>query len=159
MLNYVLYKNKNKYNAAYGKYYARLLSEAMSFEEFITHMATHHCVFSEATIRGVLIEMETCLREMLLEGKAVRFDELGIFSLGIKNATGGAETAYDFNVGKHINKLHLNLFLGRRFRAKQLKADAKFQEARMYDVDSSKPADTNQENATGGGGTGGTGMG
>ena len=147
MVNYILYKNTNKYNAAYGKWYARTVNQIMEFDEFIKHMASHHCVFSEATIRGVLIEMEVCLRELLLEGKAVRFDELGLFSLGIENARGGCENAYDFNVTKNIAKLHMNLFLGRRFKAADLLKDAKFQEARMYDVDSAKPKD-DTENAT-----------
>ena len=139
MVNYILYKNTNKYNAAYGKWFARTVCQLMEFDEFITHMASHHCVFSEATIRGVLIEMEVCLRELLLEGKAVRFDELGIFSIGIDNKPRGPELPYNFNVAKNIAGVHLNLYLGKRFRAKQLLEDAVFGESKMYEVDSSKP--------------------
>lgn len=148
MVNYILYKNTNKYNAAYGKWFARTVCQLMEFDEFITHMASHHCVFSEATIRGVLIEMEVCLRELLLEGKAVRFDELGIFSLGIENTAGGCENAYDFNVAKNIAKLHMNLHLGRRFVASEMLKDAKFAEARQYDVDSSKPKPQDENAST-----------
>ena len=150
MISYQLYKNTNKYNAAYGKYYARTVHQLMDFDEFINHMANHHCVYSEGTIRGVLIEMETCLRELLLEGKAVRFDDLGIFSIGIQNKQGGVENAYDFNVGKNIATVRLNLFLGKRFRAKQLMEDAKFKEVGIYEVDSSKPKTEEGENATNG---------
>lgn len=147
MINYALFKNNNRFSKSYGKWFARSVSTLMEFDEFIAHLASHHCVFSEATIRGVLIEMEVCLRELLLEGKAVRFDELGIFSIGIENSTGGAATAYDFNVSKNIAKVHLNLYLGKRFRAKNLLDDAKFVETRGYDVDSSKPKDDDPENA------------
>ena len=77
MIRYKKYKNVNTTSQQYGKWYARAVTELVEFDEFITHMANHHCVFSEATIRGVLIEMETCLRELLLEGKAVRLDDLG----------------------------------------------------------------------------------
>ena len=77
MIRYKKYQNKNKESKAFGKWYGRAVHELVEFDEFITHMAQHHCAFSEATIRGVLIEMETCLRELLLEGKAVRLDDLG----------------------------------------------------------------------------------
>lgn len=84
MIKYKKYQNTNATNeASYQKWYARPVSELVEFDEFINHMAKHHCVFSEATIRGVIIEMETCLRELLLDGKAVRIDDLGIFRIGI----------------------------------------------------------------------------
>jgi predicted histone-like DNA-binding protein len=146
MIKFKKYQNKNKENAGYGKWYGRAVHELMEFDEFIEHMASHHCVFSEGTIRGVLIEMEICLRELLLEGKAVRFDELGIFSLGISNTKGGAASAYDFNVSKNIESVRMNLYLGKRFLARNLREDAVFREAKLYDIDSTKPADG--ENAT-----------
>ena len=150
MINYVLYKNNNRFNKAYKKWFARTVHQPLDFDEFIRHMAQHHCVYSEGTIRGVLIEMETCLRELLLEGKAVRFHELGIFRIGIESK--GVANAYDFNVGQDIEAIHLNLFLGKRFRADQLLDDARFQESKKYDVDSSrpKPVEDEGENATNG---------
>lgn len=129
MLKYKKYQNKNDDSTAFGKWYGRLVHELMEFDEFIEHMANHHCVFSEATIRGVLIEMEVCLRELLLEGKAVRLDDLGIFSLGM--STKGKNKKSDFNADC-IKSLTVNLFLGKRFRAKDLLADAKFKEADLY---------------------------
>ena len=152
MVNYVLYQNKNKENDSFGKWFARAVHQLMEFDEFVEHMAKHHCVYSEGTIRGVLIEIECCLREMLLEGKAVRFDDLGIFALGIDNAKGGVEQPYDFNVSKNIAGVHMNLYLGKRFLAKNLKADATFKEAKVYDVDSTKPEGENaaDDSPTGG---------
>ena len=129
MIKYKKYQNKNDDSTAYGKWFARLVHEMMEFDEFIEHMANHHCVFSEATIRGVLIEMEVCLRELLLEGKAVRIDDLGIFTLGAK--TKGENEKEDFTAA-NIKSLCVNLYLGKRFRAKDLLADAKFKEADMY---------------------------
>lgn len=129
MLKYKKYQNKNEHSQAYGKWYGRLVHELLEFDEFIEHMANHHCVFSEATIRGVLIEMETCLRELLLEGKAVRIDDLGIFALGAK--TTGALTADKFTADS-ITGVGVNLFLGKRFRARNLFADAKFKETDKY---------------------------
>ena len=40
----------------------------------------------------------------------------------------------------------MNLYLGKRFLARNLKEDAVFREAKLYDIDSTKP--TEGENAT-----------
>lgn len=153
MIKYKKYQNKNDDSTAYGKWYGRAVHELMEFDEFIQHMAQHHCVFSEATIRGVLIEMEVCLRELLLEGKAVRIDDLGIFSIGM--STKGKVEKKDFNADC-IKSLTVNLFLGSRFRAKELLKDAKFREADMYIGDGNyyEPDPDSGESATVDGGTG-----
>ena len=129
MIKYKKYQNKNDKSAAFGKWYGRAVHELLEFDEFIEHMANHHCVFSEATIRGVLIEMEVCLRELLLEGKAVRIDQLGIFAIGM--STKGETKQEDFTA-QSIKSLTMNLYLGKRFRARQLLADARFKEADKY---------------------------
>lgn len=162
MITYKKYQNKNKKSAAYGKWYARSVHELMDFDEFITHMAAHHCVFSEATIRGVLIETEICLRELLLDGKAIRLDELGIFALGL--TTEGKEKTEDFTASA-IKNVGMNLYLGRRFRARQLLKDAKFREADKYIGDGNyyEPSPDDEQaggngdtpSNTGGGGNGG----
>lgn len=147
MIRYKKYKNNNSTSKNYGQWYGRAVHEKMEFDEFVHHMAVHHCVFSEATIRGVLIEMETCLREMLLEGKAVRFDDLGIFKLGI--SCNGANAVDEFN-NNNIRSVHLNLYLGKRFRASRLLADATFKEADVYGsfYDDLKDDDDDDENGT-----------
>ena len=134
-MRYKLYQNKNAQSKCYGKWYARGLHEKMTFSEFIKHMAEHHCVYSEATIRGVLMEMEVCLREMLLEGKAVYFDELGIFKLGLHSR--GVTSPGLFNVRTDIPAVRMNLFLGARFRAKDLRQDVKLTETDINTVDTS----------------------
>ncbi len=131
MIKYKKYQNKNERSTVFGKWFARSVHELMEFDEFIEHMANHHCVFSEGTIRGVLIEMQICLRELLLEGKAVRMDDLGIFALGVACKKGGAAKSEDFTASM-INGCHVNLYLGRRFRARDLFKDAKFREADKY---------------------------
>ena len=146
MIKFKKYKNNNRFSKAYNKWYARAVHEVMEFDEFIEHMATHHCVFSEATIRGVLIEMEVCLREMLLEGRAVRLDQLGIFAIGISSK--GEETSDKFTADS-IKGVNMNLYLGKRFRARNLLADAKFREADKYIGDGNYyEPDPDSENAS-----------
>lgn len=131
MIKYKKFQNKAKDSKAFGKWFGRAVHEIVEFDDFIGHMANHHCVYSEGTLRGVLIEMEICLRELLLEGKAVRMDDLGIFALSIANKKGGAEKAEDYTPNM-IDGVRMNLYLGKRFRAKSLFADAKFREADKY---------------------------
>ena len=131
MLRYKKYQSQRK-GQTNGQWYARMVSELVEFDEFVKHMANHHCAFSEATIRGVLIEMETCLRELLLEGKAVRLDDLGIFRIGARSK--GSGTAKECTA-ENVVGLHINWYLGKRFRAANLLADAKIREAGKYAVD------------------------
>lgn len=147
MIKFKKYQNKNKENAGYGKWYGRAVHELMEFDEFIEHMASHHCVFSEGTIRGVLIEMEICLRELLLEGKAVRMDDLGIFAIGL--TTKGEAKAEDFTA-QSIKGVGMNLYLGKRFRARNLMKDAKFKEADKYIGDGNyyEPDDESENGTT-----------
>ena len=145
MIHYKKYQNATSGTVSSGRWYGRAVHELMEFDEFIEHMAKHHCVFSEATIRGVLIEMEICLREMLLEGKAVRFDDLGIFRIGI--STNGEDSQDRFNVNS-IKGVRLNLHLGKRFRARSLFADCKFKEADLYAGNGNYVPDWDEEDAT-----------
>lgn len=131
MIKYKKYQNKNEESKVYGKWFGRAVHELMDFDEFIEHMANHHCVYSEGTLRGVLIEMQVCLRELLLEGKAVRMDDLGIFALSIANKKGGALKSEDYTPNL-ITGVRMNLFLGKRFRARELFRDARFREADKY---------------------------
>ena len=145
MIRYKKFKNNNQTSASYNNWYGRAVTELMEFEEFVKHMANHHCVFGESTIRGVLIEMQICMRELLLEGKAVRLDDLGIFRIGLE--TSAATTAKEFTAD-NIKAVRLNLYLGKRFRAADLYKDAKFREAGKYDGggdDGGETADTHDE--------------
>lgn len=144
MIKYKKYQNQNSKSVCYGKWFGRAVHELMEFDEFVEHMAKHHCVYSEGTIRGVLIEMEICLREMLLEGKAVRFDDLGIFRLGLE--TRGENRASEFTADD-IKGIRMNLYLGKRFRAAQLFKDAKFREADLYAGNGSYIPSSDEEDA------------
>ena len=66
---------------------------------------------------------------MLLEGKAVRFDDLGIFRIGLSST--GSDSSDDFTAN-NIRGVHMNLYLGSRFRAADLYKDATFREADLY---------------------------
>ena len=46
-------------------------------------MSTHNTPFSTGAIHGMLKDMVNCIKELLMDGKNVKIDDLGIFSVGI----------------------------------------------------------------------------
>lgn len=107
MILYVLRQNNNEKSSAYGKYFAfPVIEETLDLENLAEHMANHNTPFSKGAIKGILTDMVSCIKELLLEGKNVKIADLAIFSLGIKN-NGGSETEEDFSVSKHIKGVKL----------------------------------------------------
>lgn len=130
MLKFKFHQDNRRNAPMPGGWYARAIHESMTFDEFVEHMHVHHSVFSEATIKGVLTEMENCLRELLLEGKAVRLGTLGIFRIGIK--TTGTLKLNEWNSRYNVKGARVNLYLGKRFR--NLMADLKISETAKNNV-------------------------
>lgn len=133
MIRYKKYKDNRENSVNKGMVYARAVHELIDFDDFIKHMHNHHSVYSEGLLRGILIDMENCLRELLLDGKAVRLGELGIFKIGLH--TKAAPTVKDFNVAQNVKGCRMNLFLGKRFRAADLLKDMHLKEADAYTPD------------------------
>jgi len=107
MIKYILRKILFEDNKAYGKYYAYPVVEQMvDLNALSQHMSEHNTPFSAGTIKGVLTDMVRCIKELLLEGRSVRVDDLAVFSLGIVNGE-GADTPEDFSVSKNIKGLKL----------------------------------------------------
>ena len=82
-----LYKNKNKkMPEAYGKYYARpAITQTIGIDGLSEHMSSHNTPFSPGAVKGMLTDMVICIRELCLQGIAVKIDNLAIFSIGIKH--------------------------------------------------------------------------
>lgn len=51
----------------------------------------------------------------------------------------------DFQHSKNLDGVRMNLYLGKRFLARNLYEDATFKEAKQYDVDSSKPEPSGEQ--------------
>ena len=98
-----LAKNKNKtIKEAYGKYYARpVVTETIGIDELAEHMASHNTPFSKGAIKGLLTDMVSCVKELVLQNKAVKIDNLAIFSVGIRNKE-GAKTEAEFTAVNNI---------------------------------------------------------
>ena len=106
---YRKYQNKNRQSVAYGKWFARAVTIGKTFtvEDLAKHMSEHNTPYSKGAIKGVLTDMIDCIRELMLEGKAVKLDGLAIFSAGIKTKKKGAPTSEDFSTTKHIDSVYM----------------------------------------------------
>ena len=106
---YRKYQNKNRQSVAYGKWFARAVTigKTINIDELAKHMSEHNTPYSKGAIKGVLTDMIGCVRELMLEGKAVKLDGLAIFSAGIKTKKKGAPTSEDFSTTKHIDSVYM----------------------------------------------------
>ena len=117
-----------------GLYYGRATyDETIDLEALAKHMSQHNTPYSQGTIHGVLKDMVSCIRELLLDSKKVKLDDLAIFSIGL--VTTGALTAGDFTASSNISKAHINSIGTGEFSKKQLDLDCKFQEDDKYAVE------------------------
>lgn len=69
-----LKKNKNeKMPNAFGKYYAfPVINQTIGMDGLSEHMASHNTPFSAGAIKGMLTDLVSCIRELTLQGIAVK---------------------------------------------------------------------------------------
>ena len=108
MILFKLSKNKNpKIKEAYGKYYARpVVTQTIDLNGLAEHMTEHNTGFSPGATKGLLTDMVKCIKELVLQGFAVKIDDLAIFSIGLKTKK-GADSEDDFTVTKNIEGVRL----------------------------------------------------
>ncbi len=108
MIQYVLKKNVNeKMPNAYGKYFAYpVITETYDIDKLVDHMASHNTPFSRGALKGMITDMVACIRELVLQGIAVKIADLAIISIGIKNKAGAASEK-EFTVVKNIDSLKI----------------------------------------------------
>lgn len=133
----------------------------MNLKGLAKHMSLHNSPFSAGMITGLLIDMVECIKELLLEGKNVKIDDLAIFSLGIKNKNGGAETEEEFTVAKHIEGVRLRARATGELTAKSLNLEATLKKATYIGAkakvdDTADPTTGEDPTAEGGSTEGGT---
>ena len=150
MVRYILKQNKNSLSPIYGKWFAYpVIEETINLDGLAEHMSSHNTPYSEGVIKGLLTDMISCIKELLLDGKNVKIDDLAIFSLGIKNSKGGSATEEEFSVTKNINGVKLRARATGTLVAKSLNLDATLKKATATSGSSS----SNASNASNSGST------
>lgn len=152
MILYNLKKNKNKKMPnAYGKYYAYpVVTQTIGMDGLATHMSGHNTPFSPGAIKGMLTDMVICVRELALQGIAVKIDNLAIFSIGIKNKL-GADTEKDFSITKNIEGVKLRARATGELMSDKLNLDATLKKATALTGDGT--TDKNSPSTPSGGGS------
>ena len=105
---YDVYQNKNAHNAAYGKYFGRIVhTETLNTRKLARHIADHGSIYTQDVVEGVLTKAEACIVEMLLESKKIKLEGLGTFYLMAENKKGGAVSIDKFNPKTTFSGLHI----------------------------------------------------
>ncbi|WP_028909058.1 DNA-binding protein [Prevotella sp. AGR2160] len=129
MIRYILRKNNNKKSPVFNKWFAYpVVEETMDLAALAKHMEQHNSGFSEAMCVGVMKAMVRCIKEMVLEGKNVKLDDLAIFSCGIKNAH-GADSEDKFTTTENIKGVKLRARATGDLRTSSLNLDATLRKA------------------------------
>lgn len=103
-IEYKIYQS-NANNATKGKYYGRVTyNEMYDLPKLAAHMASHNTSFSRGQILAILTDIVKCMRELLIDSKKVRLDNLGIFHVSIRSK--GAKTLEEFSAVENILGLH-----------------------------------------------------
>jgi predicted histone-like DNA-binding protein len=151
MVRYILKQIKITGNKCFGKWFAKnVVEETIDLDGLADHMSHHHSPYSKGVIKGLLTDMIGCIKELLLEGKNVKIDDLAIFSLGIKNKEMAVKED-DFTVSKNIGGVKLKARATGDLRSKSLNLEATLKKATFVN------GKLTTEPSNGGGNTGGGG--
>ena len=130
------FQNKNEKNqTAFGKWYARAVcDETVDIKGLAAHMASHNTPYSTGAIHGMLKDMVTCTKELLLDGKNVKIDDLAIFSVGIVSKKGAASAA-EFTLANNVKGLKLRARATGELSNAQINLEGQLKEAFKYNAD------------------------
>ena len=146
---YRKYQNKNSTSKNYGQWYARnvTIGKMVTLDDLAKHMSEHNTPYSKGAITGVLTDMVNCIRELILEGKAVKLPNLAIFSVGIKST--GADKSEDFNTTKNIKSVYMKARATGEFTRQELTKAGNVTELPKNFVDYKEPEDEEEEGGEG----------
>ena len=161
MVRFILQQIKITGNKCFGKWFAKnVVEETIDLDALSEHMSNHNSPYSKGVIKGLLTDMIGCIKELLLEGKNVKIDDLAIFSLGIKNKA-MADKEEDFSVSKNIDGVKLKARATGELMSKSLNLEATLKKATIINGNPTTEGGGGTSggggNTSGGGNTGGGG--
>ncbi len=98
-------------------------TETIDLNGLAEHMSNHNSPYSAGVIKGLMTDMVFCIKELILEGKNVKLDDLAIFSVGFIS-NGGADTWEDWTVARNIKGVKLKARATGELSAANLNLDA-----------------------------------
>ena len=134
MIRYKKVQNTNSKSAQYKKWYIHsVVDDTLNTEDLAKHMANHNSPYSNGVISGVLKDMIKCIKELLLESKNVKLDDLAIFSVGIKSNP--ANSLEEFDINKNVKGLKLRARPTGSLMSASIRMDAQLKEIGKYSTD------------------------
>ena len=135
MIRYKKYQMTGEKSPLKGLWYERpLIEDTFDTERLAKHMANHNTPYSEGLIKGVLTDMISCTKELILDGKNVKLDDLAIFSVGIVSKK-GATSAAAFTLADNVKGLKLRARATGELSNAQINLEGQLKEAYKYNVD------------------------
>lgn len=130
MIKYFKYMTNAAFDNLKGKWHLRIKhGDTETVASIARHMRNHNCVFPESTIKAVLEDFTNCMVEQLLEGKNVRIENLGTFSITAKSV--GADSPEELTAS-NLKDFQLNVRGIGKLSKKELKDSVKLQEVPKY---------------------------
>ncbi|MBR3514560.1 MAG: hypothetical protein IKO12_09125 [Bacteroidaceae bacterium] len=121
-IQYSVSLQKNPIKGTTKAYGNLQLTGVVNINELAAHMAEHNTVFSKGTIVGVLSDLGSCMRELVLQGYKVQLANIGSFEPTI--STKGEAKVEDFTAAD-ITGMKVLFSLGTDF--DNLLRDAEFE--------------------------------
>ena len=139
MIRYKKYQVTGEKSPLKGLWYARpVIEETYDTAKLAKHMANHNTPFSSGVIKGVLSDMISCIKELILDGKNVKLDDLAIFSVGIVSK-GGAQSPDEFSLANNVKGLKLRARATGELSNAQINLEGQLKEASAYNVETRSP--------------------
>lgn len=135
MIRYKKYQMTGENSPLKGLWYARpVIEETYDTERLAKHMANHNTPYSAGVVKGVLTDMISCIKELILDGKNVKLDDIAIFSVGIVSRKGAASAA-DFTLADNVKGLKLRARATGELSNAQINLEGQMKEAAVYNPD------------------------
>lgn len=135
MIRYKKYQMTGENSPLKDLWYARpVIEETYDTERLAKHMANHNTPYSAGVVKGVLTDMISCIKELILDGKNVKLDDLAIFSVGIVSRKGAASAA-DFTLADNVKGLKLRARATGELSNAQINLEGQMKEAAVYNPD------------------------
>ena len=132
MIRYVKYQNKSNIAKVNGKWFLRIKNgEQYDLDKLAAHMADHASGFSKGQILGILTDMVSCIKELLLDGKTVKIADLALFSLGC--SCNGADDPSTATVA-NIRRIYINARGTGEFSTRDISEKARLKEQDAYSL-------------------------
>ncbi len=118
-----LYKNHDENSRYFGKVYGRVENaDPIGIKELAQHMADHNTPYSKGVIAGILTDMASCIKELMLQGQPVKLADLAIFKASVTSKP--AISVEKFSLQENIKNVRLLAQATGTVSRKQLTNDA-----------------------------------